>query len=212
MIYLIPWNTLMHIFYCAACAVTLNWTCTHRFEYILPIQLQQDVPSYISLHCSWRYANVLAPHIPTLNPSQDYTMTQPSSKTWDFPKMHSHIHMFHDIEEKGVTRNYNTKPSESMHGQLKTSYKLRTNFKDVGRQVGGKIVIFPFRFISCFADPKSWSHVPCVHPYSQPDWWSRRKGYWQHWQGWRGDTWAWFAGSSSASMHIPELRRNACWR
>ena len=56
-------------------------------------------------------------------------------KSWNFPKMHTHQHAFDDIEAKGATRNYNTKPNESLHGPLKTSYKLRTNFKDVASQV-----------------------------------------------------------------------------
>jgi len=39
--------------------------------------------------------------------------------------------MFHDIQMKGVTRNYNTKPSEKMNGPLKKFYRNHTNFKDV---------------------------------------------------------------------------------
>ena len=49
--------------------------------------------------------------------------------------MHTHQHMFDDIEAKGVTLNYNTKPNEKMHGPLKESYQRRTNFKDVANQV-----------------------------------------------------------------------------
>ena len=49
--------------------------------------------------------------------------------------MHSRKHLFDDIEAKGVTRNYNTKPNEKLHGPLKESYKLWTNFKDVAGQV-----------------------------------------------------------------------------
>jgi hypothetical protein len=44
-------------------------------------------------------------------------------------------HLFDDIMAKGVTRNYNTKPNEQMHGSLKDSYLLRTNFKDIAAQV-----------------------------------------------------------------------------
>jgi hypothetical protein len=43
--------------------------------------------------------------------------------------------MFDDIELKGATRNYNTKPNEQCHGPLKDSYQLRTNFKNVESQV-----------------------------------------------------------------------------
>jgi hypothetical protein len=55
---------------------------------------------------------------------------------WNFPKMHLAQHLFDDIEEKGVTRNYTSKTFKKMHGAIKESYKQRTNFKDVGGQVG----------------------------------------------------------------------------
>jgi len=47
--------------------------------------------------------------------------------------------MFRDIQMKGVTRNYNTKPSEKMNGPLKKYYCHHTNFKDVAVQVGNFI-------------------------------------------------------------------------
>jgi len=64
-------------------------------------------------------------------------------KEWDFPKLHTHQHLFDDIENKGVTQNYNTKPNEKMHSPLKTAYKLHTNFKNVAGQV---CVSFCFQF------------------------------------------------------------------
>ena len=50
--------------------------------------------------------------------------------------MHLNTHIFEDIVQKGVTRNYNTKPNESMHRSLKDNYHNRTNFKNVVDQVG----------------------------------------------------------------------------
>lgn len=50
-------------------------------------------------------------------------------KNWNFPKIHTHLHAPADIRAKGVTRNYNTKPSEKAHGSLKQAYKRQTNFK-----------------------------------------------------------------------------------
>ncbi|PBK85255.1 hypothetical protein ARMGADRAFT_942251, partial [Armillaria gallica] len=44
-------------------------------------------------------------------------------KNWDFPKIHLLKHLFDDIEAKGVTFNYNTKPNESMHGSFKELYQ-----------------------------------------------------------------------------------------
>jgi hypothetical protein len=58
-----------------------------------------------------------------------------ASKNWCFPKMHALVHSFDDIREKGASRNYNTKPNEKLHGPLKKSYLLRTNFRDVAPQV-----------------------------------------------------------------------------
>jgi hypothetical protein len=49
--------------------------------------------------------------------------------------MHALVHSFDDIRAKGASRNYNTKPNEKVHGSLKDSYSMRTNFKDVGPQV-----------------------------------------------------------------------------
>ena len=58
-----------------------------------------------------------------------------SDKNWDFPKNHMFSHLFDDIMNKGVTRNYNTQPNEQMHGSLKDSNDLRINFKNVATQV-----------------------------------------------------------------------------
>ncbi|KAJ7716064.1 hypothetical protein B0H16DRAFT_1339328, partial [Mycena metata] len=55
--------------------------------------------------------------------------------SWNFPKMHSQLHVFDDIQRKGVTKNYGTKPDESMHGFTRQVYLHQTNFKDVEAQV-----------------------------------------------------------------------------
>ncbi len=66
---------------------------------------------------------------------QEYYENDPTAKCWDFPKAHTHKHVVRDIRSKGVTRNYNTKPNEKMHGPLKKIYLRRTNFKQVEKQV-----------------------------------------------------------------------------
>ncbi|KAG1741895.1 uncharacterized protein EDB91DRAFT_1237102 [Suillus paluster] len=58
-----------------------------------------------------------------------------TEKNWNYPKLHMDLHIFDDVEAKGATRNYNTKPNEKMHGSLKDSYLLRTNFRDVAEQI-----------------------------------------------------------------------------
>lgn len=56
-------------------------------------------------------------------------------KNWNFPKLHMTTHIFDDIEAKGASRNYNTKPNEQMHGPLKDWYLNRTNFKNIAEQI-----------------------------------------------------------------------------
>ncbi|KAG2053125.1 hypothetical protein BDR06DRAFT_1055215 [Suillus hirtellus] len=64
------------------------------------------------------------------------TQSQPETfKNWNFPKKHLISHVFDDILAKGVTRNYNTKPNEKMHGALRKIYLQRTNFKNVASQI-----------------------------------------------------------------------------
>ena len=55
--------------------------------------------------------------------------------------MHLTQHLFEDIEAKGVTRNYSSKPFEKMHGSLGVAYTRLTNFKDVGGQVSNHHLI-----------------------------------------------------------------------
>ncbi|THV00958.1 hypothetical protein K435DRAFT_818161 [Dendrothele bispora CBS 962.96] len=57
------------------------------------------------------------------------------SKSWNFIKMHYHIHQFDDIIEKGASRVFGTKPNEKFHGPLRKIYHHRTNFKNVADQI-----------------------------------------------------------------------------
>jgi hypothetical protein len=57
------------------------------------------------------------------------------SKQWNFLKMHALSHSFDNIEAKGATCNYYTKPTEKLHAPLKNSYARQTNFRDVAMQV-----------------------------------------------------------------------------
>ncbi|KAG2112071.1 uncharacterized protein F5147DRAFT_771639 [Suillus discolor] len=58
-----------------------------------------------------------------------------NEKGWSFLKLHLTMHIFDDIEAKGVTKNYNTKLNEQMHGPLKNSYQHWTNFKNFAEQI-----------------------------------------------------------------------------
>ncbi|KAG6824695.1 hypothetical protein H0H92_006110 [Tricholoma furcatifolium] len=59
---------------------------------------------------------------------------EPPRKSWNFVKLHLRQHLFDDIRNKGVSRNYNTKINEKMHGPVKTTYLRRTNFKNYDKQ------------------------------------------------------------------------------
>ncbi|TEB18351.1 hypothetical protein FA13DRAFT_1822013 [Coprinellus micaceus] len=65
---------------------------------------------------------------------KDYQSVNPHTKLWNFPKLHMHMHMIRDILAKGATRNYNTKPDESMHRCLKMFYQFLSNFRDIDSQ------------------------------------------------------------------------------
>lgn len=56
-------------------------------------------------------------------------------ENFDFPKLHAHIHVFKDIELKGIIHNYTTQLFERLHGALKLWYQNCTNFKNVAPQV-----------------------------------------------------------------------------
>jgi hypothetical protein len=58
-----------------------------------------------------------------------------ADKNWDIPKMHLRVHAFDDILAKGVTRNYNTKVNENLHGPIKDFYEQVGNGKDVDKNV-----------------------------------------------------------------------------
>ncbi|KAH8991412.1 hypothetical protein EDB86DRAFT_3183167 [Lactarius hatsudake] len=63
------------------------------------------------------------------------TQEESTMKDWNFPKMHALVHSFDDIELKGATHNYNTKPNEKLHGHIKKAYARQTNFKDIAPQI-----------------------------------------------------------------------------
>lgn len=57
------------------------------------------------------------------------------NKSWAFIKLHYHLHLFDDIQDKGILRGLSTRPNEKLHGPLRKIYLNRTNFKDTGSQV-----------------------------------------------------------------------------
>ena len=61
--------------------------------------------------------------------------------------MHTHKHLFADIQAKEATCNYNTKPNEKLYGALKDIYNLQTNKRNVADQVFVLSFIFPILFL-----------------------------------------------------------------
>ncbi|KAJ7301222.1 hypothetical protein DFH08DRAFT_996074 [Mycena albidolilacea] len=56
-------------------------------------------------------------------------------KSWEFPKIHAHKHVFDDIRRKGAARNFGTKIDEALHGSTRNTYLRQTNFKNVAPQI-----------------------------------------------------------------------------
>ena len=64
--------------------------------------------------------------------------------------MHLRVHVFDDIQAKGVTRNYNTKVNENLHGPIKDFYEQVGNGKDIDKNVLRQQYVFFFRLIVDF--------------------------------------------------------------
>lgn len=63
-------------------------------------------------------------------------MPDDTSPTEEFPKIHLLLHhAYNDIQEKGSTLGYSTKPFEKMHGSIHGIYQHQPNFRDVDKQV-----------------------------------------------------------------------------
>lgn len=62
---------------------------------------------------------------------QEYLRISKSEKDWNFPKIHTQVHLFDDIVNKGVSVNFNTKFNGNMHGYVKNIFYDLTNYKDV---------------------------------------------------------------------------------
>ncbi|KAL7278666.1 hypothetical protein ACG7TL_007667 [Trametes sanguinea] len=100
--------------------------------------LEMDMYAGLSVHTTWtlqdgRHAQSMWHE--KLQEYKEFTADDPEPKNWDFPKAHTHKHLWDDITAKGVTRNYNTKPNEKLHRPLKKAYQLQTNFRDVAPQI-----------------------------------------------------------------------------
>ncbi|KAI9442404.1 hypothetical protein H4582DRAFT_2202107, partial [Lactarius indigo] len=82
-----------------------------------------------------RFRTLMKEYTELCNKLEEDLQSKTTAKSWNFPKMHALVHSFNDIEVKGTSRNYNTKPNEKMHGFLRKLYLNRTNFKCVASQI-----------------------------------------------------------------------------
>ncbi|KAG1886830.1 uncharacterized protein F5891DRAFT_1132413 [Suillus fuscotomentosus] len=114
----------------AAHAIVTEDECPLRYLLLRCIQLFLEVDMYAVLEVHMTDTICAGQHA-----VQAFSTYLQSDKNWNFPKLHMSVHIFDNIEAKGVTRNYNTKPNEKMHGSLKESYLMRTNFRDIAPQI-----------------------------------------------------------------------------
>ncbi|KAG2110154.1 hypothetical protein BD769DRAFT_1630365 [Suillus cothurnatus] len=115
----IPENILKMILYAAHDVVTEE-DCPLGYLLLRCIRLYIEVDMYASLevHTSDTIRegrNVVQMFSVFLKQYIDKT-ADIEDKGWNFPKLHMDAHLLDDIEAKGATRNYNTKPNEKMHG------------------------------------------------------------------------------------------------
>ncbi|KAI0658337.1 hypothetical protein C8Q70DRAFT_917521 [Cubamyces menziesii] len=100
--------------------------------------LEEDMYVGLPLQTEWTLANgreLQRRHNAQLQKYRELFEDDEDEKNWNFPKMHTRKHAFDDIEQKGVSRNFNTKPNEKMHGPIKKAYRTRTNRRDVAMQL-----------------------------------------------------------------------------
>ncbi|KAH6883656.1 hypothetical protein BKA70DRAFT_1378000 [Coprinopsis sp. MPI-PUGE-AT-0042] len=62
-------------------------------------------------------------------------VTTNTDKSWDAPKVHTHLHVPDDVRNKGATVNGNTKTFEEAHIPFHENFQMKTNFKNVGTQL-----------------------------------------------------------------------------
>ncbi|KAF9500138.1 hypothetical protein BDN71DRAFT_1577754 [Pleurotus eryngii] len=96
-----------------------------------------DVTGYLLLRCLRAYINMCM-YAGMQEYTEELNKDVEAPKNWNFPKNHLYVHLFDDIIAKGVTRNYNTKPSKQMHCGIWKTY-FTTNFKNITPQILGKI-------------------------------------------------------------------------
>ncbi|KAI0826546.1 hypothetical protein BC628DRAFT_1536449 [Trametes gibbosa] len=149
------WRNLNHF----AEVISISFTDGTKYEdiskacarYSMVILRHKSLRGYRLLLCIRRYLILdmyAAREVHTTHTLRHFSMALPyfseaiqeyaaihETKNWNFPKMHTHQHAPADILNKGVTRNYNTKPFEKEHGLLKEIYQRRTNFKNIDAQI-----------------------------------------------------------------------------
>ncbi|KAG2750897.1 hypothetical protein P692DRAFT_201839120 [Suillus brevipes Sb2] len=133
------WRNLKHMVIYAAHTIVTEDECPISYLLLRCIRLFLEVDLYAALevhtadtiragrHAVQAFSTYLQQYIAKTADMSD--------KNWNFPKLHMSVHIFDNIEAKGATRNYNTKPNKKMHGSLKDSYQMRTNFRNVAPQI-----------------------------------------------------------------------------
>lgn len=124
-------------------------------------------------------------------------------RSFDFPKLHAQTHVFDDIEQKGVLRNYSTRLFERLHGPLKLWYQRRTNFKDVAHRVS-QFWSYHLNPTTALLDPPKRTLLACIFHYPKSHWCLRGN----KWGWWR---WCWCWGRSSYFSKYIYIRQCVSW-
>ena len=124
----------------------------------------------------------------------------PRRRNRDLKRIENHLsmHVFDDIEAKGVTRNFNTKPNKKMHGPLKETYQLRTNFKDVADQVRQFNIVHLIINTHCSIASPHWSLSISGRAYPLQD---RRLQHILQLNSWRNWQWRWWTEHGELLSH-----------
>ena len=144
--------SLLVTWYCDASIVTWLLICMHHLRFTLNKPLLQVMWSIISLQGSSRYELCICPKSQLTWKLQQYIEEATGDEdfcdmNWEFIKLRLSLHLFDDIESKGVTQNDNTKLNKKLHGPLKNAYKDQTNFKYIAPQVSLIDIATPFMTI-----------------------------------------------------------------
>ncbi|KAI6018654.1 hypothetical protein BKA83DRAFT_4464950 [Pisolithus microcarpus] len=126
-------------------ALSISYTDGQKFEDLSKIVVftchdillqNMEKEGYLLLHCLQAYIKF------DLYTALELHMMHMIAAGWEslstfnmLMQVKPYTYAFDNIEAKGITCNFNTKPNEKMHGPLKEKYQKHTNFKNIAQQI-----------------------------------------------------------------------------